>query len=423
MIRTAIRGVAAALITFSAFPAVAQLNSDTVPTGPVVPLREAVDSQIENSRWRIGPLRVDPTFSLGNLGYNDNVYGASEGEEKVDDYTASASLGLKAIAPLGRKTFLLLDAAPSYTWYKDLDERRRFGFGGGGSVLFLFNRISFEVETSIIDDLVTQVSSEDSTLVPQSTDRLNVDVEVDVLPRVALFAGYSAQSTDYDPEAEDLSYDLLNRDETAARVGVRYKFRPRFNVYAMVEATDADFPDDPDFPNAEGEAILAGVEYERDSLFVNIVGGRRTIDYSKPSDVEFDEFTGSIAAGWRLVRRTQIQVRASRSPKYSIFIDNPYFLETRQGARLVVPMGSRYLTFVGGETGKNEYQTPVNAGGVLVERVDDETTWEAGIGIRVFRSSILTFSLTNEDYQSNVPGFDREVVTTGFSLSLGGLLF
>lgn len=422
MMRFAIRGVAAALITFCAGSAFGQLNSDTVPTGRTVPLREAVESQLEKSRWRFGPLRVEPQLKLDNLGYNDNVTGVSEGEEKVDDYTATVGLGIRSIAPIGSNTYLRLDAIPEYTWYKDLEERREFGFEAEAGLLALFNRASFEVALSA-DDSVTQVTSEDATRVPQTADNLLVKAEFDLLRRLALFAAFEARNTDYEPQSGDINYTLLNREETAQRVGLRYKFRPRISLFAMYEMTDADFPEDESFAKNEGDATLVGFQYDRDDLYVNGVIGQRTIEYPGSGAPKFDETTGSIQLGWQLVRRTELRLRVSQRPQYSTFIENPYFLESRQGAQLLVPMGQRFLVFGGAETGKNEYQAPVMAGDEKVARNDDVSTWEAGIGYRLFRSAVLTFSAKVDDYDSNLAGFDRKVVTTGMKLSLGGSFF
>ena len=59
----------AAVLFICAVSAGAQLNSDTVPTGRTVPLRESVEQQLEESRWHFGPFRVEPALKLENLGY------------------------------------------------------------------------------------------------------------------------------------------------------------------------------------------------------------------------------------------------------------------------------------------------------------------------------------------------------------------
>jgi hypothetical protein len=86
-------------------------------------------------------------------------------------------------------------------------------------------------------------------------------------------------------------------------------------------------------------------------------------------------------------------------------------------------MGHRFLVFGGGETGKNEYQAPVTVDGASVVRTDDVSTWEAGVGITVFRSAVVTLSMSVDDFDSNLDDNDREVVTTTINLSLGSMFF
>lgn len=421
MMRSAIRGVAVLLLMFCALPALGQLNSDTVPTARTVPLREAVEAQLEASRWRFGPLRVHPELKLDNLGYNDNVFGASEGSEKVDDYTATVGLGIRSIAPIGSKTYLRLDAIPEYTWYKDLDERRDFGYEVGGAILSLFNRMSFEGGARSTDT-VTYVSSEDATPIPERIDKVYAKVELEAVRRVHLFAGYETQTVEYEPQESDINFALLNRDENAARVGLRYEFRPRFSVLAMYEETDAQFPDDQVFTENQGDALLAGFTYERETLYVNAVAGNRTIEYQGLGEAaSFDDVTGSLFASWNFAKRSELELHVSQTPRYSYAVGNPFFLESREGVRLVVPMGRRFVAFGGVRAGKNEYPLPVLVDGVSLERTDDVTGWEAGIGIRVLDSAVFKLSTRLEDFDSNIAGFDRKYVSTGFTLSINGV--
>ncbi|MCM2316763.1 MAG: hypothetical protein NDJ92_16575 [Thermoanaerobaculia bacterium] len=421
MMRFAIRGVAAALVTFCALPALGQLNSDTVPTARTVPLREAVEAQLETSRWHFGPLRVHPELKLDNLGYNDNVFGVSDDAEKVDDYSATIGLGIRSIAPLGSNTYLRVDAIPEYTWYKELDERRDFGYEVGGAVLALFNRMSIEGGARSTDT-VTYVSSEDATPIPERIDKVYGKIEIEAVRRLHLFAGYETQTVEYEPQESDINFGLLNRDETAARAGIRYEFRPRFSILAMFEETDAEFPDDPVFSENQGDALLAGFTYERETLYVNAVAGNRTIEYEGLGGAAtFDDVTGSLFASWNFARRSELEVTVSQTPRYSYAVGNPYFLESREGVRLVVPMGRRFVAFGGVRAGKNEYPLPVLIDGELLERTDDVTGWEAGIGIRVLESAVFRFSTRLEDFDSNIAGFDRKYVSTGFNLSINGV--
>ncbi len=407
--------VATGVITV-ALSANAQLSSDQVPQVRVVRLEEGIESQMAESRWRWGPLRVHPQLKLSNFGYNANIFGS--GSEETSDFSATVGLGVRTIMPLGPKTFLRLDAIPEYSWYNKLAERRQFGWDAGGAFLALFNRLQIEIAGST-NNTVQAVNSEELTPTGQQIDRLYANVEVDVLKRLGLFAGAETMSTDYDPfePDDDLNLNLLDRDEDLARIGLRYKFRPDVNVYAMYERTSAEFPNDRVFSANDGEATLAGFLYDRDRFYLNIVGGQRTIEYDGVSTPKFDDFTGSGFATLRVYGRSELGLTFRATPVYSTFVENPYFYETRTGLKLSVPMGNRLVVLGGYETGRNEYQQPVDIGdGELAIRTDDVTTWEAGLGIQLKSGIGVEVRYHLDDYGSSIDSFSREVARVQVSV-------
>lgn len=370
------------------------------------------------SRWRLGPFRVDPAIKLANVGYNDNVFGTEE--DKVDDYTATVGLGIRGIAPIGSKTFFRFDAVPEYTWYRKLSERRRFGWNANGAFLALFNRMQIEVGGTT-SDTVSEVNSEEYRPVPQNREQWHANVEVDVLRRVSLFAGADRNSVSYDPppEDDDANLPLLDRDEDAVRVGLRYRFRPHFNVYGMYEETSADFPNDLTFSSNDGDALLFGASYDAARFYLNLVAGNRTIRYDAENAPELDEPTGSAFVSMRLFGRSQLQLTFHRRPVYSTFVENPYFLEKRVGAGIDIPLGHRLIALGGFETGTNEYQAPVelpDSGATL--RKDDVDRWSAGLGFRVARFAVLQVEYRVDEYRSNIESFSRDIARLQINLVL-----
>lgn len=406
--------VAAAGVLALAFDSSAQISSDQVSQAREVPLRESVEAQMSESRWKWGPLRVDPEARLANVGYNANVFGTGTDEES--DFTATIGLGVRTIMPLGPKLFLRADAIPEYTWFYELEDRRQAGWEAGGAFLALFNRMQVELAAST-RSTVDVVSSEELRPTGQEIERIYGNVEIDVFKRLALFVGAEARSTSYDPVEDDeyLEIDLLDRDETLERAGIRYRFRPWANVYLMVEQTEAEFPNDPVFSENEGEALLGGFSIDRERYYVNVVAGTRTIEYPG-ANVKFDEPTGSGFAAFRVYGRTELRLTFHARPVYTTFVENPYFYETRTGIDLVVPMGRRLAVLGGFETGTNEYQQPVEiAGGGTILRSDDVETWNAGFGFPL-RNGSLDVRYTVDSYESNVGSFSRDVARVEVSV-------
>jgi len=396
-------------ITLCSIPAHAQLWSDQVPRQRVVPLKDSVEQQMSESRWRFGPFRVEPAIKLANLGYNDNIYGTET--DKVDDYTATIGVGVRSIMPLGTKTFLRLDGVPEYTWYQELSERRHFGWEAGGAFLGLFNRMQIELGARTINT-VTEVSSEELRPIPQQTDRFYGNIELQILERLSIFAGGETRTIEYDPEPEDevTGVNLLDRDESAERVGIRYAFRPNVSVFGMYEQTTADFPGDETYPSNDGDAFLVGASYDRERFYLNLVGGQRSIRYEGEGNPEFDEMTGSVFLSMRVFRRSELQLTYHRKPVYSTFVSNPFFLEDRWRIGLDLPLGHRLILLASLESGTNDYQAPVGLpDGSEVIRQDDVDSWSAGLGFRLSRVAVLQVEYRTDEYTSSIPSFDRKI--------------
>lgn len=406
-------------IAISSFPlvAAAQIWSDQVPLGRTVPLKESVERQMSDSRWKWGPFRVEPAVKLANIGYNDNVFGTEE--DKVDDYTATVGLGVRTIAPIGSKMFLRLDAVPEYTWYNELEERRQFGWSAGGALLGLFNRMQVELGATTYNT-VTAVNSEELTPVPQQDDRLHARIEFDVLRRLSLFVAAEERSTDYEPEEGDpISVNLLERDESAQRVGLRYQFRPEINLHTMYEEYEAEFPNDPTYPSNEGDAMLFGATYDAERFFLNAIVGRRAIRYEGPGAPEYDEPTGSGFLSMQLFGRSQLRLQFRKKPVYSTFVENPFYEESRWGLGVDVPMGHRLIVLADLETGANDYPGVIELpDGSSVVREDDVDTWSAGVGFRVSSLAVLEVRYRVEEYTSTIESFDRDIASLQVNLAL-----
>lgn len=403
-----------------ALPLTAQIVTDSVPRNRTVPMKETVEAAMERAPWRFGAFRVQPRLGLRNFGYNDNVFGSVE-EAAVDDWTATVSAGVDAWLPLGAKAAFRLRALPEYSWYQEVTELRNFGGTYDASLLGFFNRLTLEASAGTAD---TQdvVNSELFTLAQQQVDSASLRAEVDILRRLSLFGGADLRDRSFeDPvnEVTGLEIARLGREERAVRGGIRYRFRSWFDVSAMVEETSTEFVLDPHLRDNESEALLLGIHYDRPKFFVNLTAGERDGRPANGSSFPaYSEWTGSYFAQYSLTAPVDVEVFGNRDVVYGLFVDNPYFLETRQGVGLRVELGRRLAVRVWGEEGQNDYPVLVSTTGGARERSDDVQTLGASLSIPVWRDLALTIAGTESDYDSSIGGFDRSIVRFTTTLNL-----
>lgn len=412
------RNVVLAAVLLVATTLSAQLADDRVPHERTVPLREQVKSELTTYPHRLGPIRIFPQFQLRNFGYNSNVYGTEE--DVVSDYTATVAAGVRYLMPFGQKVFVRGELMPEYTYYQELEENRATGGNYTGSLLGLYNRMSFEVGASRSDQLQL-VSSESERVSEVTVDGAVARLEIDVLPRVALFGSFVQRDYQYDTPAAPVEaprFEQLERTDEAVRAGVRYRISSFFDVSAAVENTSSEFENDAAARGNESDAMLLGIHYDRPRMFVDLSAGLRDGKGSAEGSSynEYSEVTGSYYLNYKLGRPVELETYGNRSVVNGLFVSNPWFLETRGGAGILFHAGDRVIVRTFGEAGSNEYPEPVLVGGTdIVERADDVLTYGTTLAFRIWRSAALEVTASQNEYDSNIDGFDRSVlrVSTG----------
>ena len=408
-----------------ACPALGQISSEEAPRARTLPLREQLKWEAENSPYRLGPLKIRPLFDLRDFGYNNNVFGTET--NKVGDYTATVSAGVKVLEPLGQKMALQGTAAPEYTWYDKLAYRRSFGGVYSANLLGLFNRMTLEGGGGTLSQVGVISSESEQTAIETRTNGL-ARVEVDVLQYVSVFGGFDAVKTRYSDsgftEGNVNSVGLLDRTEWAWRGGIRYRFSGQVGIGAQVEKTRADFVQEGDNRNNDSTGYLLVARYDRPRFYLDASGGYREgkgRDGAAPSLYPaYHTGTYSFFASYFLTREVELQVSGHRRPVDSFFLDNPYFFETRNAAAVQVSLGQKVGIRGFVSIGPNSYPTEVVVGTELVARKDDVTEIGGGFLFRFYRNVAASVVASQARYASNIGGFSRSVLIISTGVSLNG---
>ena len=409
----------------TALPAAAQLVTNSVPRQRTVPLQETIEQTMAGARWHWGPFRIQPRINLTNFGYNNNVYGVIDENDAIDDWSATVQAGIEAYLPFGPKTVIRARALPEYSWYQELEERRHLGGQYDVSLLGFFNRLTLEAN-GFTEDRQTIINSEREAIGIREGTGGSARVELEIFQRLALFAGGDQRTLSHERPIEiddpELQFQRLDRDESAARAGVRYRFRSYFDVALMQEQTATEFEIDSALRDNESEATLLSVHYDRPKFFVNLTGGNREGTAANGSSfIPYSETTGSYFAQYRLTAPIDFEVFGRRDVVYGLYANNPYFLESRNGAGLGVQFGRRLLIRGWTETGSNDY--PDRGAAAAPIRSDDVTLIGASLSVPLWRQLVLTVGGTETDYDSNISGYDRSILRWTSTIGLRRAIF
>lgn len=419
----------------TAVPASAQFSQYTEPGGLLTrgtSKKEQMEKAVENARWRLGPVRLSPWFSIRDAAYVSDVFAGSRdslpGQEEEDpDFTITAGAGLQGFLPIGPKSYFTFDALPNYVYWQEQEDRRRLNGFYGVSLLGFFNRLTTEATVRRAEEQGV-LTPEFEQRVHSRQDRVEGLVEVELTPSLSLFtSGYSLETSAL---TEDLGDDPrlppfqeLDREERVLRGGLEVRVRERLRLAAGVERSEVDFFDPGHDRSNSGTAPLLEVSYQGPKLEVSGGVAFRSLEPEGRSEfVPFDETTGQLQATWTPRWRLSYSVYGSRNLVYSLEQDVSHFTADRFGAAITAQLGQLSSVSLFGETGVHDYASGAVA---ALPREDDFTAYGTRISLSVRERVRFNLGVSRSEIDSPVPGLDRSLTVVQSSIEIsafGGAL-
>ncbi len=429
-----IRRVAAALLVTVGFvtPSAGQSASSSLEDARArrLPTLEQIKLELASARFSLGPIRILPRLEIRELGYVSNVFGSvfgSAGKPEPDE-TAQVAAGVRAILPIGRKTYVLADALPEYVYYLHHSELRDLNGRYGGQLLGLFNRLGVNIG-AYTDRTREYLSSEVFLPVNRRVDGGSAEMEVEFLKRLGLALSYRDDRIRYLAVGRSSPLTLpsasdLDRREGTARGGLRYHFTERVSLEGFVEESRTDFTGQRSPRNNRSRAYLLGLHYDRPRFYVDLTGGYRKVEPRAGGDFpEFSGLSGSVFSSYALAlpgRWLAVMAYAHRGINYALYQNISYYREEVLGGGPELRIGARARISFFGETGRNVYPVPVVPGGQSIVRADRIRSWGGQMSIDLSRALVLGVRVSDTRYNSNVAGFDRTIFRVSSTVSLNG---
>jgi hypothetical protein len=412
-----------ALALLAAFPAAAQFSEYTAPGSLLrrsTSRKEQMDQALDKARWRLGPFRLSPWFSIRDAAYVSDVFSGSRGGptgelEEDPDFTITAGVGLQGFVPLGRKGFFTFDALPQYVWWQEQEERRRLnGYYGAGLFAF-FNRLNAEATVRRAEEQGV-LTPEFEQRIHSRQDRVAGALELEIFH--SLFAFVAADAVQLDTLTEDLGddprlppFDQLDRQERVLRGGLEYRSGDRLRLAVGAERSEVEFDPDETGRDRSNSGTAPIVEAAYKSSRIQIDGGLafRSLEPEPGSEfVAFDETTGQVRISWTPRWRLSYRLYGSRGLDYSLEESYSHFTADRLGLAISSRLGRSSAVTLFGETGVHDYA--VSAPGALA-REDDFTAFGTSLQLQIEERLQLTLGVVRTELDSNLPGLDRALTT------------
>jgi hypothetical protein len=406
------------LITTRASAQFDQYTAPGAPPAEPADRKGQVEKAMEEARWRLGRLRVDPTFGLRDVQFVDNSSGSAEGEQS--DFTASASAGLRAYVRTGPKIFWAAHAIPEYVWWRDAVGRRRLNGRYGAGMFAFWNRLTVE-GTAAREENQSFQSPEISQLAHSRSDRLAVTAELKVSGRVFTFVGaeqVEVRSLD-EQEPTDAPFERFDRDVTLLRGGVGYRLPRGFTIGVGFEDSEVDFFEPrPGFDRSNrGTSPLIQIRQANADRFIRLEVVQRDLE-PKPGStfIALEDTTTRLDLGLNTAGRISTFVYGSQGLVYSLQQGYSYLQDDRLGAAVRWKVGRRSSARAFAEVGRNDYTVAVVG---TPERQDDTLAVGATLDFLLGRNLSWGLRVLRNELDSNLPGQDRTVTSIGAGVTFG----
>lgn len=427
--RLAARACFTGILCLTASVASAQYTAPGGPQQAPASREEALKDNLENARFRLGPLRVDPWVSLKDVAWIETGVGAEDSES---DLTATFGAGLRGYLRTGPLIWVA-QALPEYVWWRESEERRTLNGRYGLNSYAFWNRLNLEVGASR-DEQQQIITPEILEPAPVRQDQVRAGVEVlwtDAFSTVFEAQGSEQSSLVVEEDADgpgstlpDRLFDLrlLDRRETTQRAAMRLRLRPALRVGVGAERYAAEFPtsaraDGLDRSNS-GVSPYVEVLFDRKGLFFEAEVVARSLEALQGARfADYEKTTGNASVRFNTGGKVETTVYGGRSFVYSLLPEYSYLDDERLGSSLRIVLGWRTEARLFVEGGRNSYTILLPG---APPREDDYSSYGGTFEFRLGRAGSLEIRAARSHFDSSMPAFDRDLTSVGAALTFAG---
>jgi hypothetical protein len=354
-------------------------------------------------RVRIGPLWMNPTVALTNLGIDQNVFNEPDSVSPKQDFTLTATPNTDVWVRVG-PSWVEGSIKEELVWYQTYATERaanstyrigwkvplnRLAFDVGGTYANVRDRPGYEIDARSL----------------RIETKANGSVEVRTLSKTFFGVRAERQRTNFDKDAVFLASNLhteLNHVTTTTGLFVRHQLTPLTSV-SLIASRMQDRFDSSSLRDSDSNTFVMSVAFDP----VALIKGGVTLGYRdfRPSSAALAEYRGlttAINLSYNASEMTKFSVRGNRDIEYSFDTNQPYYLLT--GVEGSIAQQVFGPVDVVGRLGIQSLAYRDRAGAVVevADRVDHVRTYGVGVGYHLGRDLRLGFNLDHSQRESEV---------------------
>jgi Putative beta-barrel porin 2 len=371
------------------------------------------------ARLRIGPVALNPTVNLTNLGIDTNVFNEPTGLEK-EDFTFTLTPRLDAWLKVG-PTWVGGSARADVVWYQTYDSERsgngiytvnwtaplnRLAFAVEGSYLHARERPGFEIDDRV---LRTELAG-------------RAAVEYRVLSKTWIGVRGGRQRVEFDEDqiyhGTDLSVEL-NRTVTTAAFTVKHQLTPLTAITFDAGSENDRFVSSP-ARDTDSTTAGAQITFDPDA----ILKGSARFGYRDfvPVDPNVPKYTGTTASAdltYVLQGSTKMTFQLNRDVQYSYDVNHPYYLQTGLGGSVFQQIYGPVDVVGRIATTHLDYRERLGGAVETTDRTDHVLSFGGGAGYHIGTDVRVGFNVDKQKRTSDDVFHSYEGLRVGVSLTYG----
>jgi hypothetical protein len=377
-------------------------------------------------RVRLGPLMMNPTISISNIGVDHNVFNDPPDKAPKQDFTFTVTPLSDFWIRLGT-AWISASLNESINWYQKYASERtanntyRLGLNVpgphvnvrlDGSYINARERPGFEIDTR---------AARKETNFSGAVDFHALSKSFIGLTAARVQTRFAGDAEFLDPQT-GVSINLrtsLSRIDTSYGVNARHQLTPLTSLTFAATRSYDTFEFSPD-RNTVSTSATVSAAFAPAAL---VTGGASIgISNFKPSDPTLPGYRGvigSVDLVYILLGSTRFSANGGRGVQYSYDNSQPYYIQSRIGGSVAQQIFGPLDVQLRGEISLLDYRNRAGVPIVVPDRVDHVTTVGIGFGIHMGKDLRLAFNVDQNNRQTQVAEHAYEKFLVGTSLTYG----
>ncbi len=372
----------------------------------------------ETARIRMGPLALNPSIVLANLGVDTNVFNTWTDPE--EDITFTITPQADAWLRMGRAR-LKVHGSVGIVYFRDFVNERAANTDDSVGLEVPFTHLRPWVSFRYMDTR-DRGGYEIDARVRHMQTMPSAGIDIPVSAKTTFGLSVASARFQYASDAMYLGNSLneaFNRRADTARASFRYRFTPLTTAVVYVDRERDTFTYSTD-RNADSFTVMPGLEF---GSFA-VLNGRAHVGY-KATDLrtpDMPDFSGLVAdmdLAYTLLGVTRFEVRATRNIEYSFEQREPYYLLTDIVGSVTQHLFGSWDVVARGGRQNLEYRQMTGGAGSMPAHTDRDVMYGAGVLYRLGRDVRIGFDVNQYRRRSIYEVREYRGLRYGFSVIYG----